>query len=109
MKGLSLIAMALMLMMSISACTGKGGTLDLRKPVSLNLEPPQGPNEYRQGWQDGCESGMNAYSSQFYKSLKVFKLKQDPLLRNNKMYYQVWKDAFLYCANFLYTSRRLKI
>ena len=79
-------------------CTGKDGRFDIRKPYSLDLTPPAGPPEYEQGWTDGCESGMNAYSGGIYKALKVFELRQDPQLRNNKMYYQVWKDAFLYCS-----------
>lgn len=84
----------------LCACTGKDGTLDLRKPYSLDLTPPEGPFEYEQGWTDGCESGMSAYSNSFYKSLRVFELRQDPSLRGNKMYYQAWKDAFLYCASY---------
>ncbi len=86
------------------ACTGKGGALDIRKPYSLNLEPPPGSPEYRQGWTDGCESGMNVYSYDFYKTVRAFNYKQDPALRNNKVYYQVWKDAFVYCAIFWETN-----
>ena len=81
-----------------TACTGKDGTFDIRKPYSLDLTPPEGPPEYEQGWSDGCESGMSAYSSSFYKLLNAFELRLDPDLRKNKMYYQVWKDAFLYCS-----------
>jgi hypothetical protein len=68
------------------------------KPASLQSDPPDGPPEYQQGWIDGCESGMAAYTNPLVKSFKAYKLKQDPNLRNNKMYYQVWKDAYLYCA-----------
>ena len=94
----------LLLVFVLSACTGAGGSLDLRKPVSLNLEPPEGPPEYRQGWSDGCESGMQVYSNDFYKFWKTFEFRQDPNLRKNKMYYQVWKDAYLYCALYTLTS-----
>ena len=83
---------------TLAGCTGAYGKMDLRKPVSLNLTPPPGPPEYEQGWSDGCESGMNAYANPFYKTLKVFEYRQDPELRHNKMYYQVWKDAYFYCA-----------
>lgn len=93
----------------LSGCTGAGGSLDLRKPISLNLEPPPGPPEYRQGWADGCESGMNVYSADFYKLLKSFEFKQDPNLRNNRVYYQVWKDAYLYCALYMMTTNQYKI
>jgi len=68
------------------------------EPVSLNLTPPPGPPEYQKGWSDGCESGSNAYSSTVYKTFKAFEYRFDVSMRNNKVYYQVWKDAFLYCS-----------
>ncbi len=89
---------AILCVVLLSACNGVDGRLDLRKPASLSMDPPPGPPEYRQGWIDGCESGSHAYTNNFYKALGAFELRQDPVLRNNKMYYQVWKDAFLYCA-----------
>ncbi len=78
-------------------------------PYSMNLEPPAGPPEYQQGWRDGCESGLSAYGGQVEKFLKVHKLKRDPVLQNNKVYYQVWKDAFLYCTLYMESSRKLGI
>ncbi len=68
------------------------------QPNSLNLEPPPGPPEYQEGWTQGCESGANAYSNSFYKTVGAFDFKFDPTKRNNKMYYQAWKDAFIYCS-----------
>lgn len=94
---------------ALTACTGKGGSLDLRKPASLDLEPPEGPPEYRQGWEDGCESGMQVYSADFYKFWQVFEFRQDANLRNNRMYYQVWKDAYLYCAIYMLSTNAFKI
>jgi len=79
------------------------------KPASLDIKPPDGPPEYQQGWSDGCESGMAAYTDALPKSFKAYKLKQDPNLRNNKMYYQIWKDAFLYCAIFMESTNKWNI
>lgn len=73
------------------------GSLSLQ-PAALELTPPAGPPVYQKGWSDGCESGANVYSNSFYKSIRAFDYKFDPKLRNNKMYYQVWKDAFSYCS-----------
>lgn len=89
---------AIILLATLCACTGYNNTLDLRKPASFSMNPPPGPDVWRQGWRDGCESGSDAYTAPFYKSINAFELVQDPVLRNNKMYYQAWKDAFLYCA-----------
>lgn len=68
------------------------------QPASLNLNPPPGPENYRKGWADGCESGANAYSSGFYKQIKAFDYRYDATLRNDTVYTQVWKDAFIYCS-----------
>lgn len=83
-----------------TSCTGKNGTFDMTKPYSLDLTPPDGPPIYQQGWSDGCESGLSAYSGNFYKFMRVYDYKQDARLRTNKMYYQVWQDAYVYCAVF---------
>lgn len=99
----------LILVFSMTACTGKDGTFDIRKPYSLDLTPPPGPPEYEQGWTDGCESGMSAYANGMYKTMRVFNLRQDPVLRNNRMYYQVWKDAFLYCSLYWETVNTTKL
>lgn len=68
------------------------------QPNSLDLNPPPGPEIYKKGWSEGCESGSNAYSSPFYKMTGQFQYKYDTSLRTNKMYAQVWKDAFVYCS-----------
>jgi len=81
-----------------SACnTNPDGSWSMQ-PGHLNLTPPDGPPIYQKGWSEGCESGANAYSNPFYKMIKAFDYKFDPKLRNNEMYYKVWKDAFLYCS-----------
>lgn len=104
----AVIVMALCVI-AVTGCTGKGGRLDLRKPATLDLEPPPGPPEYRQGWSDGCESGMDAYAPQFQKLVRAFDLKQDPKLRNNPVYYRAWKDAFLYCAMYWESITRIPV
>ena len=75
------VVFTLLVSLMLVGCTGAGGSFDISKPVSLNLEPPEGPPEYRQGWADGCESGINVYNADFYKLLKTHKFKQDPKLR----------------------------
>lgn len=75
---------------------------DPTKPVSLNITPPAGPPEYQQGFRDGCESGIAAYTSPFYK---VFhRAVQDPYLAQNPVYYQIWKDAYAYCRTYSMTT-----
>lgn len=87
-----------LVVVSIAACNRTPEGEVSWQPNSLDLTPPPGSPEYQQGWSDGCESGSQAYSSNVYKVFKAFRFKFDPLLRSNKEYYQVWKDAFLYCS-----------
>ncbi len=67
------------------------------KPYEYNLEdPPPGPPEYQKGFTDGCESGYSGYANNFNKLFYTWK--QDPELTTNNVYYQMWKDAYAYCA-----------
>lgn len=94
MKNFGVLTFTLLLL----ACKGPDGTLDLAKPWMMDTNPPPGPPEYEQGWRDGCMSGMNTYTNNFYKLLGSHELRFDSSMRNNKMYYQAWKDAWLYCV-----------
>lgn len=69
-------------------------------PHSLRLElsEEEGPEIYRQGYKDGCTSGYAGYSNRISKMF--FEWTQDPILAQNPVYYQVWKDAYSYCANY---------
>ena len=84
--------------LSLVACNRNTDGSISWQPNNLNLTPPPGTPEYEQGWSDGCESGANAYSNTVYKTFKAFEFKYDATLRNNKVYHQVWKDAFVYCS-----------
>ncbi len=66
------------------------------KPSTVSFEPPPGPEIYQQGFKDGLESGLSGYSNSFNKMFWTWK--QDPELAQNKIYYQIWKDAYAYGA-----------
>jgi len=101
MNFLKKITIVFFILSVVSACTGKDGEFDLTKPYSLDLTPPEGPPIYEQGWSEGCESGLASYSGNFYKFIRVYDYKQDARLRTNKMYYQAWQDAYVYCAIYI--------
>lgn len=90
---------ALLLILCLMLCSCSRPIADqFFLPHHLDFNPPPGPPEYQQGWKDGCESGIAAYTTAFVKAFQVYKLKQDPQLVRNPVYYQIWKDAYLYCA-----------
>lgn len=79
------------------------------KPYTLDFTPPPGPPEYQQGWSDGCETGMHSYTNALAKFVGAYKMKQDPNLVNNNVYYQIWKDAFLYCAIYMEANNKFAL
>ena len=66
------------------------------KTADFNMDPPDGPEIYQQGYKDGCQSGYSAYATSFNKLFWTWK--QDPELAQNEVYYKIWKDAYSYCA-----------
>jgi len=75
----------------------KGGKM----PVVKEWQDAYGERyeEYRQGYEDGCETGYAAYATQFYKTLNTWR--QDWRLANGMghgTYYKSWKDAYNYCS-----------
>jgi hypothetical protein len=98
------IFVTLCLVLFLGSChNGKDGGWDYRIPHSLDFSPdfPEGtPPEYIKGYQDGCESASNTYSGVFYKHMRLFDFTLDPKLVDNKVYYQIWNDAFVYCSVF---------
>jgi hypothetical protein len=64
-------------------------------PYGIGKTPEGGSPEFTQGWEDGCESGIQAYGTDMYKMSYTFK--QDYELTKNPEYYSAWKDAWSYC------------
>lgn len=66
------------------------------RPASFDMTPPDGPPIYQQAFKDGCESGFSGYADSWNKMFWTWK--QDPKLAQDRTYYQMWKDAYSYCA-----------
>lgn len=85
------------------ACSGCGSFFDqngfLRQfhPGGTSVKPPPGPAIYQQGFREGCESGYSGYRSSLRKLYWTWK--QNPELAQNRVYYQIWKDAYAFCAS----------
>ncbi len=65
------------------------------RPTTLYWVKPEGPAEYQLGWQDGCDSGLSAFSGLFYKMMYGYKKR--PELGANDLYKQGWNEGFTYC------------
>jgi len=66
--------------------------------------PSEGPEEYKQGWRDGCETGMAAYGNMRYKA--IYQFKQDQNLTGNPIYYNAWRQSYTYCRYHLLSKLR---
>ena len=92
----------LILLFSVVAACSVGGNNIIRPldPPFMPTPPPNTPQEYRQGWLDGCETGFAAHGYDVYRV--AYKFKQDPSLVMNPVYYKAWKDAENYCRTYIF-------
>jgi hypothetical protein len=62
----------------------------------LMSQGPDGPIEFKEGWRDGCETGVSVTSNVFQRHFYSFK--QDPDKAQDRKYYTGWKTAFWLCS-----------
>ena len=65
------------------------------RPLSLYAIEPQGPPEYKLGWEDGCDTGVAAQQPAIYKL--AFGFKKRPEFYNSQLYQTAWNEGFSYC------------
>lgn len=65
------------------------------RPMWTLTVDPSGPPEYQLGWEDGCDTGMSAEGSYYYKLMYGFKKRTE--LAANDQYKQGWNEGFTYC------------
>lgn len=92
----------IVLCLTLTGCTeGHGFFRETFKPTPFRMgKAPDGPPDYKSGWNDGCETGLATMTSNYYKTF--YKFKQDPKMIHNKMYYQAWKDSYTYCRQYMF-------
>ena len=74
------------------------------KPILLDTELSYGPEEYRQGYEDGCKSALGAYGNSYQKTMHG--IRKSAQYETSRMYNQVWKDAWAYCYMWLFVHQR---
>jgi hypothetical protein len=73
------------------------------RPMWLMTVNPSGPPEYQLGWEDGCDSGLSAEGSWYYKMTYGFKKR--PEMAASDQYKQGWNEGFTYCRFALAASK----
>lgn len=89
---------------SVSGCTSAP---DWIKPRPWGIDRGVSAGEsggasevYRQGWKDGCETGLAEFGNSAYKTF--YRFKQNMALVDNPEYYAVWKQAEQFCKHYVY-------
>ncbi len=78
---------------AISACSYARPNARILRQV-----PSGAPENYQQGWIDGCESGMAIVGNSLYKVTYHNKISQQ--LVDSIQYYRGWNEAKTYCAHY---------
>lgn len=84
---------------------GLGGCYNVPKSVKpmawiFDQMPKNAPPMFKQGWIDGCTTGLAGMTSPYFRSFYHFT--QDPKLRTDPTYYKVWKDTYTFCRHYAY-------
>ncbi len=92
----------LMCVFSVLVSCGLGSTGGVRPtlPPFMPGPPEGGPAEFREGWLDGCETGIAAHGNDFYRT--TFAFRQNPSLVTNPVYYKAWKDSENFCRTYIF-------
>lgn len=99
---------AFLALLLLSACTGSRGNFDVTKPLSLDLRPPPGPVDYRQGWSDGCESSLAATGDKVQMLFGVHRFTYSEHLRYDFLYATAWRYAYEHCGYSMRTLNQYK-
>ena len=91
-----------LLVLSILIVAGCRNPITNPAPLLLDTELDYGPDEYRQGYKDGCESALAAYGNSYQKT--VFDLSKTAEYQNNRVYNQVWKDSWAFCYQWIFVQ-----
>ncbi|MCB2081340.1 MAG: hypothetical protein H6908_02830 [Hyphomicrobiales bacterium] len=87
----------------LSGCQAMYQQLVRPRPWGMG-ETPEGSTIFKQGWNDGCDTGLGVYGNDRYKWAYTYK--QDMTLLSNPEYYRAWKDAYTYCRWYVWTWLR---
>ena len=65
-------------------------------PKQADLYP-----DYKQGWLDGCESGLaTGFANDYYKSFYKYQKDKNMVKKGVKPYLRAWSSAMIYCRHY---------
>ncbi len=94
----------LAIILQLSACKKVQQMVFEPRPWGM-AETPDGSPVFRQGWEDGCNTGLGVYGGSAYR-VNAYKFRQDITQTDNPEYYRAWKDAYTYCRWYVWNWSR---
>lgn len=67
---------------------------------------PAGPNNFKLGWRDGCETGVSANANHFARPFYSFKQNYD--LAQDHEYYTGWRIGWTFCHRYVFQFYKRK-
>jgi hypothetical protein len=98
-KALSCLNFIVILLFLIATVSCHTGNMGFFQPITLNMEVPEGPVEYRAGWYSGCRSAL-ANSS--FANAWVYKKDGgpdlgDPQYQGKPFFHKGWGQGWFSC------------
>jgi hypothetical protein len=82
----------------LTACSGSKVAGLFAKPYMLDTNPPEGPENYQQGWKDGCQSGMASNNTNFNMTIGSQRFTINSWLQGDQLYNIAWQYAYNHCG-----------
>lgn len=106
MKTRFVIIIALLLSLSQTSCAMRP-RVGAPWMEEMLYQGPEGPGLFKQGWRDGCETGISSTSNHLHKFF--YKFKQDHQLARNPEYYTGWRVAYQFCMRYVFQYLKREI
>ena len=89
------VVIFLLLLLTLNACETFHPAIPWYDKIRPNTLSDKVNPDYKQGFDDGCESGYAVYGNHFYKAFHGFR--RDATKVGNGQYEAAWYDGYNYC------------
>jgi hypothetical protein len=97
-KNLLLTFSVLSLILPVCACNRKIANIFPERPNNkFDKDLRDASPEFKQGWHDGCETGMSAGTNTFYKPFYANNVVDGYKMSSSTEYKTAWGNSFWYC------------
>ncbi len=95
--------------LTLLSCSNKVAKYLPTRPIKEVAIAGDASDDFKQGWKDGCETGMSAGSNTFYKAFYRNNAVDGWKMTNSPDYKTAWDNAFWYCYRYDYFKQKSSI